>query len=397
MEEESVEESMPSKKRKLSGRKLLFVYLGTRIVEFNLTVDTEYVTTIFNWNSMVEEDVTLRDASGTSYKVINRDLQSIQHHFKLKEKDFLTGQFVSDDDRKLFIYSYTRTISYSNVKLSYFAPLTDISEKTSFVHPCQNAECYGTYLPYFFPSDQCRHTIAFHDFPDNHPLHGLLSNMSDEKAGNLMENDWTKRLHHCFNSKKISCQYTAEMNADEVNKLNKLPQQLKIAKVLLFRGAPDLILNIEKHPGLVTCTGVQGSSNDSSCRPSEDNNSDDSCSSCEDDSPDELVRMQMGHQMKTKSYEPASFQPQKVGELVAAMHAALCCKALRKYQNMTEFNCLQAHGLFVHRALGLVRVVVTLSKTSKMKIFSELLVSGVVPPGYFCSAIKYFINILQEP
>ena len=36
-----------SQKKKVSERKLLFFNLGTRIVEFNITVDEEYVTTIF--------------------------------------------------------------------------------------------------------------------------------------------------------------------------------------------------------------------------------------------------------------------------------------------------------------------------------------------------------------
>lgn len=375
------------KKRKVSKRKLLFIYLGTRIVEFNVTVDEEYVTTIFHWYSMVKEDVTLRKASDMSYKLIKRDLQSIERYFKCKEKDLQNGQFVSDNDKKFFVYSYPKSIAYSNANLSYFAPIADIEEKAKFVPPCEILECHSTYLPYFCSNDQCRYTFGLHGFTDEHPFHDLLRGMSEEKAGNLKENDWTKRLHHCFCSKKIGSQYTAETSADEVNNLNKLLPEFRTAKVLLFRGAPDIILSVEKQPGesgLVTCTGGIQDHDDS-----------DSCSS-EDDSPDELARMQMGHQMATKTYVPTSFQPEKVGELVASMHSALCCKALRRYKTKTEFNCLQAHGLFVHRALGLIYVAVTLSKTCRMKIYSELLYSGVVPTTYLCSTIKHFIDILQK-
>ena len=148
---------------------------------------------------------------------------------------------VSDEDKKFFVYSYTKSIPYWNANLSYFAPLANIEERAKFVRPCEDLECHSTYLPYFSSNDQCRYTFALHGFTDEHPLHVLLHGMSEEKAENLKK-DWTKRLHHCFCSKQISSEYTAGMSADEVNNLNKLLPELRTAKVLLFRGAPDIIL-----------------------------------------------------------------------------------------------------------------------------------------------------------
>ena len=104
----------------------------------------------------------------------------------------------------------------------------------------------------------------------------------------------------------------------------------------------------------------------------------------------------MGHQMNTKPYKNDSFLQDKVGELVAALHTALSCRALRKYKAEKRFTSLKGHGLFVHRANGICHVIVTLSKESKIEIVSKLLVDGVSNTSLFCPAIQYFIEEIRK-
>ena len=55
---------------------------------------------------------------------------------------------------------------------------------------------------------------------------------------------------------------------------------------------------------------------------------------------------------QVRIYYYDSFLQDKVGELVAALHTALSCRALRKYKAEKRFTSLKGHGLFVHRANG---------------------------------------------
>jgi len=99
--------------------------------------------------------------------------------------------------------------------------------------------------------------------------------------------------------------------------------------------------------------------------------------------------------MTEKPYKQDSFLPNKSGELVAALHTSLACKALRKYYRGEEFDSLKAHGLFIHRAVRICLITVTLSKEQPMEITAKLLVNGVSSPQLFCSVIKHFTEVLS--
>ena len=173
------------------------------------------------------------------------------------------------------------------------------------------------------------------------------------------------------------------------------------ANCLLFSGAPDLIITVDrKDNGIIQTINTGGNEandadeNDSPDDEDENDNPDD-----EDDqlpSSQESGRLQMGHQMTSKPYTDKSFQPDKVGELVAALHTALSCRALRKCMDGKKFTSLKGHGLFVHRAVGVIHVTVTLSKDSKLMIASRLLVDGVLNTSLFCPAIKCFFQELKK-
>ena len=62
----------------------------------------------------------------------------------------------------------------------------------------------------------------------------------------------------------------------------------------------------------------------------------------------------------TASYITGSFIPDKDGELVAALHASLVCRALRRWKQGKVFYPLTAHGLRIHRTVGIIHIEVTL-------------------------------------
>ena len=95
-------------------------------------------------------------------------------------------------------------------------------------------------------------------------------------------------------------------------------------------------------------------------------------------------RFQMGHQMTNSgSYVGSeSFIFEKVGELPPALHTSLVCHAMQKYLNGEAPDSLTAHGLHIHRAIGIIHVQLTLSK-KEMKIDATHLVNGMVDPGFF--------------
>ena len=140
---------------------------------------------------------------------------------------------------------------------------------------------------------------------------------------------------------------------------------------------PDIIIKTKKVDGMI----VNSEESDS------DSNGDDLPSS------QESARLQMGHQMNNKPYVDASFQSNKVGELVAALHTSLSYRALRKYTMGQTFDSLEANGLFIHRSCGVIHMKVTLTKQGPMKITSILLVSGLLTPELFCSPTNLLSNI----
>jgi len=67
-----MDESRPSSKRLKQSQELLFLYLGTVIVEFTVEVDIELMTTIFTWNAPVNSTQRLRDAVPNQYSKIKK-------------------------------------------------------------------------------------------------------------------------------------------------------------------------------------------------------------------------------------------------------------------------------------------------------------------------------------
>ena len=107
-------------------------------------------------------------------------------------------------------------------------------------------------------------------------------------------------------------------------------------------------------------------------------------------------RFQMGHQVTCNPYTDDSYLSEKVGELMAALHNLLVCQALRKYVRKSNVNSLEAHGLFIHRSIGVAHIEVTLSK-EPIQIHAIQVYDSVLSPEIFCSIMKYFVEILKKP
>ena len=87
-----MDESRPSSKRPKQSQELLFLYLGTVIVEFTVEVDIELMTTIFTWNAPVNSTQRLRDTVPNQYSKIKKDLLDIKRVFNPRE-DISLGTF----------------------------------------------------------------------------------------------------------------------------------------------------------------------------------------------------------------------------------------------------------------------------------------------------------------
>ena len=98
-------------------------------------------------------------------------------------------------------------------------------------------------------------------------------------------------------------------------------------------------------------------------------------------------RFQMGHQMTFNPYKVDSYLSEKVGELIAALHNLLVCQALRKYVRKSNVDSLEAHGLFIHRSIGITHIELTLSK-GPIRIHAIQLFDSVLSPDIFCSIMN---------
>jgi len=176
---------------------------------------------------------------------------------------------------------------------------------------------------------------------------------------------------------------------------NRLPSSVD-SSCLLFQGSPDLII-LPKHraEGILNTASVYGDQADTlDCQESatfQDEKTDASQSS------QESGRFQIAHQMtNTKPYRADSALSERAGELMAALHTLLVCRAVRKYIKQKQVSSLTAHGLHIHRAVGIVHLKVTLSKEDRIQVSATHLVDGVSSPDLFCATIKYFMDMLSE-
>lgn len=340
------------------------------VVNNNMTMD---------WDSEVKGGL-LREKAADEYSSINRDLTVLRKKC-LCDSTISKGSFhkLPSDKQLLYVYIHNAYITYSSVEFADVVKLgTDVCEEKRFLAPCKEQNCHETYYPFFFDNDQCQFLCETLELPSISDAVNLLTNLPGGEAISYYKDDWTYRLHNCFMARNINSEYTADLRSHHVQKSwkSRLPEHIN-NNCLVFQGAPDIIIKTKK----VDCMIVNSEKSDS--------DGDDVPSS------QESARLQMGHQMnKIKPYVDASFQPNKVGELVAALHTSLSCRALRKYTMGQTFDSLEANGLFIHRSCGVIHMKVTLTKQSPMKITSILRVSGLLTPELFCSVMKYFIAVL---
>ena len=95
------------------------------------------------------------------------------------------------------------------------------------------------------------------------------------------------------------------------------------------------------------------------------------------------------------SYTGGSFVPDKAGELVAALHNQLVCRTLRRCVMGKVFRPLSAHGLYMHRAIGIIHITVTISEAS-MGITATNIFEGTLCPGFLCACMLYFTDKLKK-
>ena len=98
----------------------------------------------------------------------------------------------------------------------------------------------------------------------------------------------------------------------------------------------------------------------------------------------------------TQPFRSLSFLTEKVSELVAALHTSLACRALTRYVRRKKVSSLTAHGLHIHRTLGVDHLEVTLSDRGPMKVKATHLVDGCLTAGVLCPIMKLFLEKLSS-
>ena len=354
-------------------------------MQFHLDISKKNFLQTLSWNSIIKEDKTLKILAQTEHRYIIRELDYLEI---LREGKFIKvkGSSNAEEDpeyTRLYIYGFKKHLRYSSVDMSRISGFCNIEECEDLVSPCDTIPCHEHYLPFLHSNNQCRTMIRDDDTSE---LSTLLNtgNFGDQKmAGVYNEDAWTKRLYHCLSFKGVNAEYTAKLRGrDTTDSWNKrIPSEVD-EESLLFRGSPDMIITMQKSEGVV------GMGRDS----------DNEVSSDEDDLPSsqESGRLQMGHQVvNSKPYIVGSLLTEKVGELVAALHNGLACRALRRYVRREKVSSLTAHGLHIHRSLGVYHLEVTLSDTDRLKVKATQLVDGVLSAGLFCPAMKLFLEKLK--
>lgn len=192
-----MDESRPSSKRPKQSQELLFLYLGTVIVEFTVEVDIELMTTIFTWNTPVNSTQRLRDAVPNQYSKIKKDLRDIKRVFNPRE-DISLGTFRRGNEYTPFVYRHAAYFTYSRVKLKDMAQFTTVDEERKLLPPCLENPCHEVYLPYFHSNSQCELILRSVNIDQTSAPFAQLQEMPNQDAGTFEEDDWTHQLHVCF-------------------------------------------------------------------------------------------------------------------------------------------------------------------------------------------------------
>ena len=202
---------------------------------------------------------------------------------------------------------------------------------------------------------------------------------------NYTEDKWTERLHKCLLFNGYDSELTAHLRGKQTEDSWKprIPKGAS-SKCLLFQGAPDIIIKVKKEGALHMDSQVDG------VVESQDVEDEGSPRSDTSNTSNTSGRFQMGHQVICTPYTDDSYLSEKVGELMAALHNLLVCQALRKYVRKSNVDSLEAHGLFIHRSIGVAHVEVTLSK-GPIQIHAIQLYDGVLSQElhYFTEGLHY--------
>ena len=244
-----------------------------------------------------------------------------------------------------------------------------IKETNNLLVPCTNCPCHETFYPYFHGNDQCKvlmkeitkkctcqtkltELLGMRDFHNNKP------------AGNYHEDDWIKRLHQCLLFNDYDSELTAPLRGPQTEESwkSRIPDDVE-GNCILFQGAPDLIIKKEHTNEGVINMDPQEEVVQPEYEPVQlqDVDNEAGSSPCSESS-DVSGRFQMGHQMTFIPYKRTSYLSEKVGQLIAALHTAVTCRALRKYAMKNKVCSLKAHGLHIHRSLGITHIELTLSE-----------------------------------
>ena len=356
-------------------------------MQFHLDISKKNFFEKLSWNSIIKEDKPLKSLAQREHRYIMGELRVLQiprEGLFVKVKGSSNAE---EDPEHLYVYGFKKHLRYSSVDMSMISMFCHIEECKYLLSCCDRQPCHEHYLPFFLSNDQCRTMIT----KDIGELSRLLNtgNFGDQQmAGEYNEDAWTKRLYHCLTFKKVDAEYTARLRCRDTSDSwkKRIPSKVD-EESLLFRGSPDMIITMQKNEGVVG-VGTR-----------DDRDSDNEVSSDGDDLPSsqESGRLQMGHQMvNSKPYKAGSLLTEKVGELVAALHNGLACRALRRYVRRGKVSSLTAHGLHIHRSLGVYHLEVTLSDTDCLKVKATQLVDGVLLPGLFCPAMNLFMEKLSD-
>ena len=202
------------------------------------------------------------------------------------------------------------------------------------------------------------------------------------------EDDWTRRLYGCLKLTfpnlyiQLMSKQGTVFNAVQTS----LTNGLACANAYIFHGVPDLLVKKKR----VICATTRMSTEvgaDVTAQSSKEASEDDS-------SGDECLMVELSWKRNPMKNAVGYCYPEKLGELLAALHFAMVSKLLRKISKGKHIHEYSVRGLLLDKILGSIHCKLTCKGNEVRKFFIEVHdASGeVLTPQSLCYNLQVFLN-----
>ena len=210
------------------------------------------------------------------------------------------------------------------------------------------------------------------------------------ESNNWDENDWTKRLSYCLKGQVDHVVHYTATSSFPSHLIAILGCGKFTANPFFFRGSPDTLFH-RLRAVMMTATDITRGDAAVMMTAAATTGDDDSESSS-----DELVEMSLCHQRPSLKGIHGSGEPEKLGEMIAAVHFVMISEVLKRFVNSRKQDQLvQAKGVLLDKVVGAIHV--TMSTEQYFLPGVEVTFNCLIQKRYgslFPGALCYHINRL---